>query len=103
MGAFDHLEWTHNGASEQLLGLGRGNSNKNSNARGLPGGECLSFNLTGTLDLARVTERNRHKLKRRKYNSSGPNYCWHVDGNDKQKPFGFPIHGAVDGYSRRVS
>ena len=31
-----------------------------------------------------------------------PNYCWHVDGNDKLKPFGFPIHGAVDGYSRRV-
>ena len=70
---------------------------------GCPGEGCLSFNLIGTLDLAGVTERNRHKLKRRKYNSSGPNYCWHVDGNDKQKPFGFPVHGDVDGYSRRVS
>ena len=67
------------------------------------GGGCLSFDLTGTLDLAGVTERNRHKLKRRKYNSPGPNYCWHVDGNDKQILLGFPIHGAVDGYSCRVS
>ena len=24
MGAFDHLEWTYNGAFEQLFGLGRG-------------------------------------------------------------------------------
>ena len=52
------------------------------------------------LDPVGVAERKRHKLKRRKYNSPGPNYCWHVDGNDKLKPFGFPIHGAVDGYSR---
>ena len=40
--------------------------------------------------------------KVRAYNSPGPNYCWHVDENDKLKPFGFPIHDAVDGYSRRV-
>ena len=43
MGAFDHLEWTYNGAFEQLFGLGRGEFeqrvSKNSNARGgLPGG-----------------------------------------------------------------
>ena len=58
--------------------------------------------LLRRLDPAGVAERKRHKLKRRKYTSPGPNYCWHVDGNDKLKPFGFPIHGAVDGYSRRV-
>ncbi|CAB3992060.1 Hypothetical predicted protein, partial [Paramuricea clavata] len=28
--------------------------------------------------------------------------CWHVDGYDKLKPFGFPLHGAIDGYSRRM-
>ena len=28
-GAFDHLEWTCNGAFEQLFGLERGNLNKN--------------------------------------------------------------------------
>ena len=58
--------------------------------------------LLRRLDPAGVAEQKRHKLKRRKYTSPGPNYCWHVDGNDKLKPFGFPIHGAVDGYSRRV-
>ena len=53
MGAFDHLEWTYNGAFEQLFGLGRGEFkqkfSKNSNAWGLPGEGCLSFDLTGTL------------------------------------------------------
>ena len=36
--AFDHLEWTYDGAFEQLFGLGRGEFeqkfSKNSNARG---------------------------------------------------------------------
>ena len=27
---------------------------------------------------------------------------WNLDGYDKLKPFGFPIHGAIDGYSRRI-
>ena len=53
VGAFDHLEWTYDGAFEQLFGLGRGEFqqkfSKNSNARGVPGGGgCLSFDLTGT-------------------------------------------------------
>lgn len=47
-------------------------------------------------------ERRKHRLKRRIYSSNGANECWHVDGYDKLKPFGFPIHGAVDGYSHRV-
>ena len=38
MGAFDHLEWTYDGAFEQLFGIGRGafeqKFSKNSNARG---------------------------------------------------------------------
>lgn len=54
------------------------------------------------LDPDGTEERRRHRLKRRAYKSSGPNECWHVDGYDKLKPFGFPIHGAIDGYSRRV-
>ena len=44
----------------------------------------------------------RHRLKRRQYKVKGPNYIWHTDGYDKLKPFGFCIHGALDGYSRRV-
>ena len=54
------------------------------------------------LDPDGTEERKRHRLKRRVYTSNGPNECWHVDGYDKLKPFGFPIHVAIDGYSRRV-
>ena len=28
---------------------------------------------------------------------AGPNYLWHMDGNDKLKPYGFSIHGCIDG------
>ena len=39
VGVFDHLEWTYNGAFEQLFGLGTGEFeqkfSKNSNARGV--------------------------------------------------------------------
>ena len=34
--------------------------------------------------------------------SPGANFCWHIDGYDKLKPFGFSIHGCVDGFSRRI-
>lgn len=27
----------------------------------------------------------------------GPNYTWHLDGYDKLKPYGFCIHGCMDG------
>jgi len=32
----------------------------------------------------------------------GPNYTWHIDGHDKLAKWGFYIHGAVDGFSRKV-
>ena len=31
-------------------------------------------------------------------NVQGPNHVWHLDGYDKLKPFGFPIHACIDGY-----
>lgn len=46
--------------------------------------------------------RKRHCLKRREYHNASPSYAWHVDGYDKHKPWGFPIHGCIDGYSRRI-
>ena len=49
-----------------------------------------------------VELRKSHCLRRRKYYSLGPNWVWHVDGYDKLKPYGFSIHGAIDGYSRKV-
>ena len=66
MGAFDHLEWTYDGAFEQLFGLGRGQFeqkfSKNSNARGAArGGGCWSFDLTGTLVTKLVREAREEK------------------------------------------
>ena len=49
-----------------------------------------------------VKERKAHRLHRREYICSGPNKIWHTDGYDKIKPYGFPIHGCIDGYSRKV-
>ena len=41
-------------------------------------------------------------LRRRKYRNPGPNHVWHMDGYDKLKPYGFPVHGCIDGFSRRI-
>ncbi|XP_031557523.1 uncharacterized protein LOC116294125 [Actinia tenebrosa] len=30
------------------------------------------------------------------------NFCWHLDGYDKLKPFGFSIHGGIDGFSQKI-
>ena len=46
--------------------------------------------------------RRAKRLRRRVYVNPGPNYCWHLDGYDKLKPFGFPIHGCIDGFSRKM-
>ena len=46
--------------------------------------------------------RRKHRLQRRAYVNPGPNYCWHIDGYDKLKPYGFPIHACIDGFSRKV-
>ena len=49
-----------------------------------------------------VDRRKRRRLQRRKYRCPGPNYIWHIDGYDKLKPYGFSIHGCIDGFSRRI-
>ena len=49
-----------------------------------------------------VSDRLRYRLKRRLYKVAGPNFIWHQDGYDKLKPFGFAIHGAIDGFSRKI-
>ena len=58
--------------------------------------------LLGILDPAGVGLRARGRLFRRQYSCSGPNHLWHIDGYDKLKQFGFAIHGAIDGFSRKV-
>jgi len=58
--------------------------------------------LMRVIDANAVERRRKRRLLRRRYSSPGPNFIWHLDGYDKLKPFGFAIHGAIDGYSRRI-
>ena len=55
-----------------------------------------------SLDPVGVDRRKRRKLTRREYHSFGPDHTWHIGGYDKLKPFEIAIHGAIDGYSRRI-
>ena len=54
------------------------------------------------LDPESVQSRSSRRLRRREYRAKGPYYIWHIDGYNKHKPFGLCIHGAIDGYSRRI-
>lgn len=58
--------------------------------------------LLWELDPDGVSSRKAKRMNRRKYISPGPSFTWHCDGYDKLKPFGFCLHGAIDGYSRKV-
>lgn len=50
-----------------------------------------------TIDPDGINIRKAHRMERRKYRINGPNNVRHVDGNDKLKPYGLCIHGAIDG------
>ena len=58
--------------------------------------------LLKEMDPEGVEFRKARRLKRRQYNNPGPNYAWHIDGYDKVKPWGFDIHGGIDGFSRKL-
>ncbi len=58
--------------------------------------------LLKDMDPEGVNERTCKKFKRRKYSAPEPNHIWHIDGYDKLKPYGFPIHGCIDGFSRYI-
>ena len=64
-------------------------------------GFCVLRNLVERIlkgiDPEGTDSRRKHRLRRRIYRNPGPNYAWHIDGHDKLKPFGFAIHGAIDG------
>ncbi|KAF5340938.1 hypothetical protein D9611_006018 [Ephemerocybe angulata] len=59
--------------------------------------ECLR-----RVDSLGVALRTHAVIKRRVYSVRGSNALWHHDGNEKLKPWGFYVHGCVDGYSRMV-
>lgn len=86
------------------------------------------MNVLREVDPHGVEMRRRRRINRRVYSSLGPNHVWHVDGcvlqtykiylsvhgfiaciriwihvlfllsYDKLKPYGFSIHGCIDGY-----
>ena len=58
--------------------------------------------LMQEIDPEGAQARKAHRLRRRQYHSPGPNSVWHADGYDKLKPYGSPIHGCIDGFSRKV-
>ena len=58
--------------------------------------------LLKILDADGVELQSSHHLARRTYVSVGPNYLWHIDEYGKIKPYGFAIHGAIDGLSRKI-
>lgn len=58
--------------------------------------------LLRLLDPAGVKRRCRYCLKRRVYRVPGPNFILDIDGMDKLNPFGFAIHGAIHGYSKKT-
>ncbi|KAF7371591.1 Integrase catalytic domain-containing protein [Mycena venus] len=41
-------------------------------------------------------------IKRRVYKVRGSNALWHHDGNEKLRPWGFYVHGCIDGHSRLI-
>ena len=58
------------------------------------------MNILKEIDPEGTNMQKARRLRRRKYISEGPNSCWHADGYDKLKPYGFSIHDCIDGYSR---
>ena len=55
------------------------------------------YKIMKVADPEGLKRRFGNRLRKRVYKNPGPNSCWHEDGYDKIKQFGFAIHGAVDG------
>ncbi|KAJ7371568.1 hypothetical protein OS493_024243 [Desmophyllum pertusum] len=55
------------------------------------------------LDPDGVESRRKKRLRRRAYHTKGPNFIWHTDGHDKLKPYGFSVHGCIDGFFEKAS
>ena len=62
----------------------------------------IVMNILKEIDPEGTNMRKALSLRRRKYVSEGPNCWWHAGGYYKLKPYGFPIHGCIDGYLRRI-
>ena len=54
------------------------------------------------IDPAGCKRRRQHSIRRCQYINPGLDLAWHIDGYNKLKPWGFPIHRAIDGYNRNI-
>ena len=54
------------------------------------------------IDPEGVSIRRNKLIRSRIYHTIGPGYIYHIDGEDKLKRWGFPIHGCIDRFSRKV-
>ena len=95
-----------NDVQESIESGGENRGYRNIRQRLIQKGKPYTFNSVRlalkSIDPDVVARRLKHRLKRRKYINCGPNYVWHIDGNDKLKPFGFCIHAGIDGFSRKI-
>ena len=93
--------------ASELSGSGRDIGYRAMRLRLLTDHRLLATNETvrlalSLLDSEGVMARRSRRIRRRTYFNSGPNFALHVDGWDKLKPFGISVHGAIDGYSRKI-
>ena len=52
-------------------------------------------------DRPRRREAQKHtRVRRRQYNTPGPNFLWHINGWDKIKPYGFSVYACIDEFLR---
>ncbi|KAI7946660.1 hypothetical protein MJO29_011187 [Puccinia striiformis f. sp. tritici] len=58
--------------------------------------------INKSLDPDRVQARSKRVLKRRVFNTPGPNHIWSADGHDKLKKFGITLYGFIDTWSRKI-
>ena len=58
--------------------------------------------LLKVLDADGVELQSSRRLATRTYISFGSNHLWHIAGYGKVKPYGFAIHGAIDGFNRKI-
>lgn len=74
--------------------------------------QCIQSGYTVTQETVRlllqiidphgVQLRRRGRLRQRIYSNPGPDFMWHIDSNDKLKPYGICINGYIDGFSRHI-
>ena len=54
------------------------------------------------IDPLGVVARGRRIIRRRVYSTPFPNHVWHIDSNHKLIRWRLVIHGAIDGFSRKI-